>query len=210
MSKKASTADTKELVLAPKPAPPKRPPGPQRAVFKFRVKDKSYQMTYQQAFTYAHRLFTKKQYGLAAAIFEKLTKAPDRGPRAHIMQAICLAADSNYDGSREVLNSAFAGDEVVIAGQLQDIIVMARLGLPGDALQDLVTMVNQHKELPTLCLWLGDMLAASQDFKKARQCWKLAIHRDRPGGAVALAARELLQGGKSARSKRPPGGAKTP
>jgi hypothetical protein len=54
-------------------------------------------------------------------------------------------------------------------------------------------LINKLKEIPTLCLWLGYILEAKQELKKAAQCWRLAIRRDRPGGAVALAAQQPLQ-----------------
>lgn len=67
------------------------------------------------------------------------------------------------------------------------------MGFKDDAMEELVQLVNNHKEYPTLCLWLGDMLQASDRLEKAKQCFKLAIKRDRPGGAVALAAHQQLQ-----------------
>lgn len=162
------------------------------ASFRFVINEKEYDMTFVRAFTYAHRLLKKKNYEVAGAIFEKLTAATDRGPRALIMLAICRAGMSDYKGAHDVLDRAFPGEDSVMAAELQDIVVMSRMGFKKDAMQDLVRLVNEHKELPTLCLWLGDMLEAKQELAKARQCWQLAIKRDRPKGAIAQAAKKQL------------------
>jgi thioredoxin-like negative regulator of GroEL len=192
MSKKQTLADTRELDLSPPPEQPKR------AMFRITIEGKEQLVSYQQAFAFAHRLLRKNQYENAAKLLEPLTKVEGRGPRAHILLAICRASNSDFAGAREVLDRAFTGDEAVVASELQDVIVMTRVGFWKTALQDLVKLVNKHKELPTLCLWLGDMLAAKQELDKAVQCWQLAIQRDRPDGAVGLAAREQLAGVQSA------------
>lgn len=183
------------------PTQSKRPPEP--LTFHFRIGGKPYAMSYPQAFAYGHRLLKVRQVEVAAAIFEKLAHVTDRGPRANIMFAICLAGLGNYKESRDALDRAFAGEESVLAAQLQDIVVMARMGFKREAMKDLTGLVNTHKELPTLCLWLGDMLEAKQQLDQAFQCWQLAIKRDRPDGAVALAAtKQLKQHGKTPKQKR--------
>ncbi|HUE72802.1 MAG TPA: hypothetical protein VMP01_18090 [Pirellulaceae bacterium] len=187
MAKQADLDDTQEIDLSQVSG---RLP---RAIFQFRIGNKAYEMNYQQAFSYGHRLLKKQHFETAALIFNKLSSVAGRGPRAHIMLAICLAGCSNYQGSREVLDSVFRGEEAILAAELQDVIVMARMGFSRDALQDLVKLVNNHKELPSLCLWLGDLLEASQQMDKARQCWRLAVDRDGPKGAVATAARKQLR-----------------
>jgi hypothetical protein len=166
---------------------------PEPATFHFRIGGKPYAMSYPQAFAYGHRLLKVRQVEVAAAIFEKLTHVTDRGPRANIMFAICLAGLGNYKESHDALDRAFAGEECALAAQLQDIVVMARMGFKRDAMKELVALVNTHQELPTLCLWLGDMLETNLKLDQALQCWQLAIRRDRPGGAVALAATKQLQ-----------------
>ncbi len=185
MAKKATKKASPEKAVAPAIA--KSP-----ASFRFVINEKEYDMTFERAFTYAHRLLKKRNYEVAGAIFEKLTAATDRGPRALIMLAICRAGMSDYKGSHDVLDRAFPGEDSVMAAELQDIVVMSRMGFKKDAMQDLVRLVNEHKELPTLCLWLGDMLEAKQELAKARQCWQLAIKRDRPKGAIAQAAKKQL------------------
>lgn len=161
--------------------------------FIFRIDEKTYEWTYQQSFAHGHAMVKEKRYESADMIFQKLAEVPDRGPRAHIMLAICKAGLSDYKASRAVLDSSFQNEKAILAAALQGAIVDARMGFKDDAMQELVQLVNEHKELPTLCLWLGDMLEANQRIEKAKQCWKLAIKRDRPGGAVALAAQQQLR-----------------
>jgi uncharacterized protein HemY len=163
-------------------------------VFTVRIGDQTHRWTYQQAFARAHLLITQKDYASAETILKELIEFKGRGPRAHILLAICKAGQSDYKGSRSVLDSAFQDDDTsLLAVELQDVIVNARMGFKDDAMEELVQLVNEHKEYPTLCLWLGDMLQASDKLEKAKQCFKLAIKRDRPGGAVALAAHQQLR-----------------
>lgn len=197
MARNSNLDDTREIDVT---EPSK---SPARATFHFRIGGKLFDMSYQQAFAYGHRLVLRSQFDVAAKIFEKLTEVTDRGPRAGIMLAICLAGLGDYKSSHAVLERAFLDEESVLAAELQDIMVMARMGFKRDALKDLVALVNSHKELPTLCLWLGDMLEAKQQLDQAIQCWKLAVKRDRPGGAVALSAdKQLRRYGKKAKAKK--------
>jgi thioredoxin-like negative regulator of GroEL len=163
-------------------------------VFTIRMGDQTHRWTYQQAFARAHLMITQKDYANAEPILKELIEVKDRGIRSHIMLAICKAGQSDYKGSRSVLDSAFQDDKTSrLAAKLHDVIVNARMGFKDDAIQELVELVNEHKEYPTLCLWLGDMLQASDRPEKAKQCFKLAIKRDRPGGAVALASQQQLR-----------------
>jgi hypothetical protein len=57
----------------------------------------------------------------------------------------------------------------------------------------MVELVNQHRDLPTLCLLLGNMFMAANELQNARKCWSLAVQRDRPGGAVARVAMRYLR-----------------
>lgn len=176
-------------------------PSPPRAhhaepLFRFRVGDAARDFTYSEAFALGHSLLRAKKFQPAASIFKKLTEVPDRGPRAHIMLAICRAGLSNYQESRSILDGVFQEGDRPLAGAIQDVIVQSRMGFKDGAVKDLVELVNTHQELPTLSLWLGDMLAEGNKTAKAMECWKLAINRDRQEGSVALAARSQLQRSK--------------
>ena len=167
---------------------------PHLPVLRLQIGEETYTWTYQQAFVRAHLMVKDGEYAAAAEILKTLVDVPDRGPRAHILLAICKAGQSDYKGSRAILDAAFHTDETAaLAAELQDVIVNSRIGFKEDALKELVQLVNGHKEFPTLCLWLGDLLEANHRLDKARECFKLAIKRDRPGGAVALAAQLQLR-----------------
>lgn len=157
------------------------------------IGNQSRNYTYQQAFAIGHSLVKANKFDVAAAVFEKLATVTDRGPRAHILLSICRAGLSDYKQSRDVLDRVFQGELAMLAPALHEVIVEARMGFKNEALRDLLELVNKHKELPTLCLWLGDLFEKNGQPAKAVQCWQLAIKRDRPGGAVALAAYQQLK-----------------
>jgi thioredoxin-like negative regulator of GroEL len=158
-------------------------------------------VTYEQAFSHGHMPLEKGHVEEAASVFSILVKTPDRGPRAQIMLARCQAAMASFAGSREVLGTVFHGDQQIIADELQGAFVYYKLGMRAEALKCIAGLVRRHRALPTICLILGDMFHADGDISRARQCWRLAIERDRPNGGVALAAkRQLLQLEKPARN----------
>ena len=156
-------------------------------LWKVHLGDRVHEATYQQAFVLGHDLLRQRKYESAASVFQQLSHVTDRGPRAHIMLAICKSGLSQFSEAFAVLKRA-PGLFESLAAAIYDVIVQSRMGFKEDALHDLMALVNEHKHLPTLCLWLGDMLEASQRPEKALQSWGLAIKRDRSGGAVRLAA----------------------
>jgi hypothetical protein len=180
------------------------PPSPAKVTI--RRKGRTDEMTYQQAFVLGHALLTNREYAPAAVVFQKLIQFSDRGPRAHIMLAIGKAGLSQYAAAFAMLKGA-PSLSASVAAAVYDVIVQSRMGFKNDALHDLANIVNEHKELPTLCLWLGDLLEANHHLDKAVQCWRLALKRDRAGGAVALAAnrqlRRLKQQGDESRQSEP-------
>lgn len=155
-----------------------------------RLKDKLREMTYPEAFVFAHQLAKRRKFKPAATVFEQLSRVPDHGTRAHLMLAICNAGLSQYSKVLGVLKQVFSE---TLTAAIYEVIIQSRMGFKEDALHDLADLVNEHKQSPTLCLWLGDMLEANHRIDKAILCWNLAQTRDRPGGAVALAAGRQLR-----------------
>lgn len=179
----ASQSDTREFSQQElQPAP----------TLTLQIGNRSKDCSYEQAFAIGYALVKVKNFRTAAEIFKRLAKETDRGPRGHIMLAICRAGLSDYVGARAVLDEVFADELAMLAVAIHEVIVDVRMGFKKDALRELVVLVNEHKELPTLCLWLGDLLEANQQLAKAIQCWKLAIKRDRVEGAVAQVAQQQL------------------
>lgn len=179
----AADRDTAELQVSPALPEP---------TFAFQLGDQKRHLTFPQAFAFGYSLCRAKKFEAAAAVFERLAKVTERGPRSHIMHALCKAGLADFKGAKLVLDHAFAGEERLLADAIQEVIVESRIGIKDMALRELITLVNNHHDLPTLCLWLGDLLETSGDLAKARRCWKLAVKRDRPDGAVALVARQQL------------------
>lgn len=157
------------------------------------VHSKKRRLTYESAFALGCSLIKKGQVADAARLFERLEEFTDRGPRAFIMQAFCEAARLNMAECSRPLKQAFHGEEQAIATALHNAFVSYHVGIRDEALKSMIGLVNEYRDLPTLCLLLGDMLQATGQLPMARKCWSLAVHRDRPGGAVAAVALRQLK-----------------
>jgi hypothetical protein len=157
------------------------------------VGEKTYRLAYERAFALGCSLVEKGQAAEAAKLFERLEEFTDRGPRAFIMQAFCEAAALHFEECSKPLAKVFTGDSQAVAGALHTAFISYHVGIRQDALNAMIELVNEHRELPTLCLLLGDMLETAGRSPMARKCWSLAVHRDRPGGAVAAVAMQHLR-----------------
>ena len=151
------------------------------------------QFTYEQAFTLGCSLLEKGHVADAAKLFERLEEFPDRGPRAFVMQAFCEAAAMHFDKCSQPLMDVFQGEQQEIATSLHNAFVSYHVGIRQDAMKVMAELVNTYRDYPTLCLLLGNMLDAAGNGAMARKCWSLAVHRDRPGGAVAGVAMRKLK-----------------
>ena len=154
---------------------------------------KKHRLAYERAFALGCSLIEKGQAAEAAKIFERLERFTDRGPRAFIMQAFCEAAAMNFKDCNMPLTQVFEGEKQEVAAALHTAFVSYHVGIRQEALNAMVALVNKHRDLPTLCLLLGNMLAASHQLVMAKKCWSLAVRRDRPGGAVAAVAKQHLR-----------------
>jgi hypothetical protein len=162
------------------------------AHIEFRLGDRDYRLVYEQAFVFAYNLFEQGHLEAAAQLFERLESIEHRGPRAFIMQAFCEAAALHFDECSKPLVKVFDGDNKSLAADLHNAFISYHVGIREEALNSMVDLVNQHRELPTLCLLLGDMLRAAGELQMAKRCWRRAIQRDAPDGPVAaVAARHL-------------------
>jgi len=160
--------------------------------FKLKFDGQTRELTYQDAFIHAYDLAREGILERAERIFDALCAVSDRGPRAWIMLARCHAQRLDFQGSKTTLDEAFSTDPALAAG-LHDAFVLERFGMRKDAAQELAPIANEHRELPTVCLLLGDLLAEDRKLDKAQQCWKLAVKRDRADSAVGRLARRALQ-----------------
>jgi hypothetical protein len=168
-------------------------------------------LSYEHAFALGCTLLSKGQPEQASKVFERLEPFTDRGPRAFIMRAFCEAAAGHFDQCSAALCRAFPGDSLDVAETLHSVFVFYHVASRKEAIHDLVELVNEHHELPTLCLLLGDMLAAADNASLACKCWKLAVRRDRAEGAVASVARKrLTQTGVTEGAESPSGSAPPP
>lgn len=153
---------------------------------------KQTELTYEQAFALGHSLLDDAEFGDAEGIFKVLARVRGRGPRAKLMLSRCKAGRFNLDACEEILQSVFDGENEAVAEELQAAFTYHVLDARESAIRELVKVVNEHPDLPTACLFLGDLLKEAGRYDKAAKCWKLAIRRDRRGGAVSVAARKEL------------------
>jgi tetratricopeptide (TPR) repeat protein len=148
-------------------------------------------LTYEQAFRLGCVLLGAGKRLDAAKLFKCMEAFTDRGPRAFIMEAFCEAAAMQFDNCGESLAEAFEDDKA-IATRLQNAFISYHVGIREEGIQALVELINEYDDLPTICFLLGEMLSKADRPDMAKKCWKLAIERDRKGGAVAaVAARRI-------------------
>lgn len=168
------------------------------------IDGKKHRLAYEQAFALASQILQKGDAANAARLFERLEEFSDRGPRAFIMQAFCEAAAMHFDRVSKPLTDAFASENKTIATALHNAFISYHVGIRQDGIDAMVELVNEHRDLPTLCLLLGDMLHSAGETPMARKCWTLAVQRDRPGGAVAsVASIHLRKTASSAKGEQP-------
>lgn len=149
-------------------------------------------LNYQEVFGLGHSLFLAHKYHAAQDVFAQLSKIRGHGPRAKVMLARCKAELESFEACRDLLQSIFDGDQEQIAEDLQGAFVFHTIGLNDDAIRELVKVIKNYPDFPTALLYLGDLYLEKGNREKAEFCWKLAVKRDRKGGAVALAARKQL------------------
>lgn len=157
-----------------------------------RIGRKVHRLAYVQAFALACSMLKQGHVEDAAILFERLAAFKDQGPRAFIMQAFCLAAGLHFDQCSKPLAEVFNGDRQPIAADLHNAFVSYHVGIRQDALTTMIELVNKYRDLPTLCLLLGNMFETGGESAMARKCWSLAIYRDHPGGSIAAVAASHL------------------
>jgi tetratricopeptide (TPR) repeat protein len=150
------------------------------------------ELSYEQAFSLGHSLLETGHYERALDVFRVLAQVRGRGPRAKLMLARCKAEIDGFEASKQILHTVFDGENEPIAEELQGAFVFHTMGLQEEAIREMGKVVKKHPDLPTACLFLGDLFREAGKLDKAVKCWKLAIKRDRRGGGVAIAARKEL------------------
>lgn len=149
-------------------------------------------LSFEQAFQLGCVLMNAGNRSDAAKLFACMEEFKDRGPRAFIMQAFCEAAAMRFENCGEALEEGFPGEKE-IATKLQNAFVSYHVGIRQEGVNALIELANEHTDLPTVCLLLGNMLETMDQAKMAAKCWSLAVERDRAGGAVATVAAHRLK-----------------
>ena len=149
-------------------------------------------ISYEQLFSIGHSLFTDGKPRAAEDAFQALVDVRGRGVRAKIMLARCKAELEKYEECENIVHSLFNDGNEPAAEKLQTAFVYHSIGMIDEAIQELIKVVNKYKDLPTACLYLGDLYNEAGDLAMAVRCWKMAIGRDRDGGSVAMTARKQI------------------
>lgn len=151
-------------------------------------------LTYPELFATGHRIWLKGDYKTARKIFKQLQSVDDRGPRAHIFLAHCLAMEGDYAGCSSVLHRALPKDEFGdAASRLHDIFVFWKVGLYVDVKQGLKALALEYSDLPSFSLMLADLLHSTGSDSLSKKFLLRAIHNDRSDGGVAMSAKAALQ-----------------
>jgi tetratricopeptide (TPR) repeat protein len=154
--------------------------------------DKKLLITAEQAYTMAHNLLRSRRYEAAAELLEAVASTGEANPRVNILLACCKAGMKDYMGCNELLHKVLDADNEKAAESLQAAFIFDRVGMKKDAIRELLQVADDHPELPTVCLLLGDLMAAIGNEKNAAKCWRLAAKRDQERGYVARAAKNSL------------------
>lgn len=148
---------------------------------------------YEQVFALGYAFYQSGNFRDSHDLFKALSSVRGRGPRGRIMLAKCKAELESLEACEELLHSVFEGEQEPIADELQAAFVFHTMELREEAIREFAKIVNSHPDLPTACLFLGDLFEHAGSLKKAKDCWKLAVKRDRKGGGVATTARRQLK-----------------
>jgi thioredoxin-like negative regulator of GroEL len=150
------------------------------------------ELTFDQVFSLGHSFFHAGDYQPAHDLFAVLSRIRGRGPRAKIMLARCKAELDSFEKCEEILHTIFRGEQEPIAEEFQAAFVFHTMGLREEAIRELVKLVKEYPDLPSACLFLGDLFQHAGKPDKAAYCWKLAVRRDCSGGAIATTAKKQL------------------
>lgn len=166
---------------------------PAPAQIELTIGDQKQKLSYRAAFALACGLLQNDRVDDASKVFGKLEEFTDRGPRAFIMHAFCESAAKRYDASKERLDAAFSGENAQIAAEINDAFVIYHISSRKEGMSMIAELVHKHENLPTLCVLLGNVLQSRGDLSLAKRCWSMAVHRDRPHGAVGGVAMHYLR-----------------
>lgn len=166
---------------------------PQPLIYRVNCGGRQITMSYQDVFRAGYRLLLAGNYAEAIRVFGLLSDATDRGPRARILLAFCQSQLREYTACSQTLNQAFEAESTNLESRLHAAFVYWACGLRMDARNELEQVIEEHPNLPTVSLLLGDLLAQSGNRKAPPRLWQLAAQNDRPDGAVGLIARRELK-----------------
>lgn len=145
--------------------------------------------SYESLFIQGHQLWRKRDFAKAFKVFDLLSSATDRGPRASILKAHCAAMEQKFSDCSAILwQSLPKVDYADAASSLHDIFVLWRFKFYNEVRKELEQFVLEISDLPTPALLLGDLFSLAGHYDKAMKYFQLAQERDRERGSIALIA----------------------
>jgi predicted negative regulator of RcsB-dependent stress response len=174
-----------------------------KRLVRLQIGSKTHHVSLKRAYALAHSLLKSKENEAATRILDAIAIAGRYASRTALMRARCKVGMKDYDACKTLLQKLIPEDKSHIVDQLQAAFVYDALGMRLDAARELVGVVNERTDLPSLCLLMGDLFASLGKTHKAILCWQLAMKRDTNGGLVANAAKEELVKLVSTLKKKP-------
>ena len=171
---------------------------------------KTHHISLKRAYALAHSLLKSKEYEAATKILDAIALSDDYVARTAIMRARCKVGMKDYEACKILLQELIPEDKSSAVDRLQAAFVYDAVGMRLDAARELLGVVNERTDLPSLCLLMGDLFASLGKTHKAILCWQLAMKRDTNGGLVANAAKEELAKLVNAMKKSPDTSAEKP
>jgi tetratricopeptide (TPR) repeat protein len=153
---------------------------------------RNYRVSLEKALALAHNLIKAKRYQAALQICQKVIGLNAQNVQAAVLLACCEAGLKDYEACQKTLQAVFSGDKTSLAEHLQAAFVYHNLGMESDSVQELIALTDEVPDSAMVWLLLGDRLNEMGKRKKATECWRYAIDRDKQHGAATMAARHEL------------------
>ena len=161
---------------------------------------KKYALSYEQAAWLGYKLLETERYEAAEKVFLAISEVHGRDRLMKLFIARCEAGLDHYAACKGVLDDVFGEMAPEVAEKLQSAFVFENLGVLNQAIGRVAEVAKERPDLPAVCLFLGEWLAAGGEQDRALDCWRLAIKRDASKGTVGQMAprqiRRLLKRGK--------------
>jgi hypothetical protein len=161
--------------------------------FALEIGKQRHELTFEETFAYGHAFLKSKESAVAAGIFKTLLKSRGVDRSVMVMLALCEAEMDCFESCQQTLGDAFVGRDEPLVERLLSAFVYYKLGMPAEVVRELTVIGTDRRDLPVICLVLGDVFQRMRRSDEASSWWKRAIRRDEQGGPVAVTAQGELE-----------------